>query len=164
MPGDVRLLAGVEDVRSGLAELLAACRHTVHLHTPHLDPRLYNDSQVIGAIRARVSDQPRLRFHLLLPPAAAWRGGCPSLLNLAERLSTALELRTPPADEPRERPEFGQAFVIVDRKLLLYQPDPRVFQADLNLQGSIRARELLDFFTAVWDKSRSDPELRRLML
>jgi len=164
MADNARRLDGVENVRSGLAELLTACRHTVHMYTPHLDSRLYNDAHLIGTIRARVSDQPRLRFHLLLPPARVWRGGCPNLLNLAERLSTALLLQTLPTDEPRERPEFGEAFVIVDRRMLLHQPDPRAFQAELNLDGSVRAKELLDFFMAVWDKSLPDPELRRLML
>ncbi len=161
---EITLLDGLEEIHGALLALLAATRRSIHLYTPELEPRLYNDPQVLDAIRLQISRQPRLRFYLLLPPAARWRGACPRLLQLAERLTSALSLRTLPADEPHERPEFLQAFAIADQRSLLHQPEPRHFVGSYTAQGSGRARELLNFFMEIWEKAAPDPELRRLHL
>ena len=162
--GEITLLNGLEEIHGALLALLAATRRSIHLYTPELESRLYNDPRILDAIRLQISRQPRLRFYLLLPPAARWRSTCPRLLQLAERLTSALSLRTLPADEPHERPEFLQAFVIADQRSLLHQPEPRHFVGSYTTQGSGKARELLNFFTEIWEKAAPDPELRRLHL
>ncbi len=164
LAGTIAPLAGLEAIHTAMLDLLAETRRSIHLYTPELDPRLYNDPQVLDAIRLQISRQPRLRLYLLLPPAARWRGACPRLLQLAERLTSALSLRTLPANEPRERPEFLQAFAIADQRSLLHQPEPRHFVGSYTAQGSARARELLNFFMEIWEKAAPDPELRRLYL
>jgi len=160
----ITLLNGLEEVHGALLALLAETRRSIHLYTPELEPRLYNDPQVLDAIRLQISRQPRLQLYLLLPPAARWRSACPRLLQLAERLPSALSLRTLPADESRERPEFLQAFVIADQRSLLHQPEPRHFVGSYTAPGSGKARELLNFFMEIWEKAAFDPELRRLHL
>ena len=161
---EITLLNSLEEVHGAMLDLLVATQRSLHLYTPHLDPRLYNDSQVLDTIRAQVSRQPRLRFYLLLPPAARWRSDCPQLLQLAERLTSALSLRTLAPDEARERPEFLQSFAIADQRSLLHQPDPRHFVGSYTAPGSGKARELLNFFMEIWEKAAPDPELRRLHL
>jgi len=163
-PSAVTLLNGLQDTHQALLTLLAATRRSIHLYTPYLDPRLCNDSLIIDTISTQISQQPRLRFYLLLPAATVWRGSCPRLLQLAERLTSTLSLRTLPGDEPRERPEFLQGFVIADQTVLLHQADPRNFIGSFASQGTGKARELLNFFMELWEKSAPDPELRRLYL
>ena len=161
---EIILLNSLEEVHGAMLALLAATQRSLHLYTPHLDPRLYNDSQVLDTIRAQVSRQPRLRFYLLLPPAARWRSDCPQLLQLAERLTSALSLRTLAPEEARERQEFLQSFAIADQRSLLHQPDPRHFVGSYTASGSGKARELFNFFMEIWEKAAPDPELRRLHL
>jgi hypothetical protein len=161
---EILLLNGLEEIHGALLTLLTATRRSLHLYTPELEPRVYNDSQILDTIRLQISRQPRLQFYLLLPPAVRWRSACPRLLQLAERLTSALRLRTLPADEPHERPEFLQAFAIADQRSLLHQPEPRHFVGSYTAQGSVKARELLNFFTEIWEQAAPDPELRRLHL
>lgn len=157
-------LDGAEDVRRAAVALIGSVRRHLHLYTPHIDPRLFEDVEVIDAIRSQIVQQPRTRFYFILPPAAEWRRDCPGLLRLSERLSSALELRTLAKDEPRERPEFGQAFFIADQAALLLLTDPRRLVGSHDQQGAAKTRELINFFMEIWEKSQPDPELRRLGL
>lgn len=161
-PAAERPLDGLEDSRSALLELLAGMQRGLHLYTPHLDGRLYNEPAILDALRDRLCAQPRLRCQWIVPPVAGWRQTCPGLLRLSERLSTALQLRVLPVEEPRERPQFGQTFILADRSSLLLHADPYRLQGRYIAQAGPEIRPLLDFFMEIWEKSTSDPESRRL--
>ena len=164
MQSDNTPLTNLEETRQAMLALLEMTRRSLHLYIPYVEPRLFNDTQILDALRSRVSGQPRLRCHWLLPPPVAWRTTCPQLLDLHERLTSALELRTPPQNEPRERPEFEQTFFIADNRILLHQADPQNFIGSFEFTGSGKLRTLQNFFGELWNKSVSDPELRRLYL
>ena len=155
-------LNGLEDGRRAFLELLSSMRRTLYLYTPLIRPELYNDSDVLAAIRNRVVSQPKIRFHLLLPPAREWRSDCPGLVRLTERLTTALILRTLTREEAPDRPELGQAFAIVDERALLRFSDPRRLVGGYESQPSERMKELLELFRALWERAQPDPDLRRL--
>lgn len=157
-------LDGVNDSRRALLELLAGMRRTLHLYTPWVRPELYDDAEVVDAIRGRVVNQPRLRLHLVLPPAKEWRGHCPRLARLSERLTTALILRIPNRQEIPDRPELGQAFAIADERALLHFSDPRRLLGVYEPRPTERMKELLELFQVVWSRAQADPELRHLGL
>ncbi len=155
-------VVGLDDSRRALLELLAGMRRTLYLYTPLVRPELYNDSEILAAIRNRVVGQPKIRFHLLLPPAREWRSDCPGLVRLSERLTTALILRTPDREEAPDRPELGQAFAIADEQALLRFSDPRRLVGGYEPQPSERMKELRELFRALWERAQPDPDLRRL--
>ena len=155
-------LDGLDDSRRAVLELLEGTRRVLYLYTPLVRSELYNDPDVLAAIRNRVVNQPRVRFHLLLPPARAWRNDCPGLVRLSERLTTALLLRTPNREETPDRPELGQAFAIADERALLRFSDPRRLLGTYEPQPSERMKELLELFRRLWDRAQPDPNLQRL--
>lgn len=155
-------LNGVEDSRRAFLELLAAMRHNFFLYTPLVRPELYNDADVLAAIRERVVNQSRLRLQWVLPPARGWRSGCPGLVRLSERLTTAFNLHTPNRHELPDRPELAQAFAIADERLLLHFSDPRRFIGVYEPQPTERMKELSELFREIWNRSQPDSELRRL--
>ena len=155
-------LAGLEESRRALLELLDGMRRTLHLYTPLVRPELYDDASVLAAIRNRVVSQPKIRFHLLLPPAREWRSDCPGLVRLSERLTTALILRTPDREETPDRPELGQAFAIADERALLRFSDPRRLIGSYEPQPNERLKELRELFRMLWERAQPDPDLRRL--
>jgi hypothetical protein len=155
---------GLENTRQAMLNLVETTQRSLHLYTPFVDPRLYNDGDIVDAIRARVVNQPRIRFYLLLPSAHDWRSACPRLLQLTERLSSALELRTLPQEEPRERPEFTQSFIIADHAIVLHEADPRHHIGRYEPHGAGEVRKLMNFFQEIWEKSQPDLELRSLKL
>ena len=156
------MLNGLDDSRRALLDLLAGMRRTLYLYTPLVRPDLYNNSEVLAAIRNRVVSQPKVRFQLLLPPAREWRSDSPGLVRLSERLTTALILRTPNQAEVPDSPELGQAFAIADERALLRFSDPRRLLGGYESQPSERMKELLELFRRVWDRAQPDPDLSRL--
>ena len=156
------MLDGLDDSRRALLELLDGMRRMLILYTPLMRSGLYNDPDVLAAIRNRVVSQPRIRFHLLLPPARLWRSDCPGLVRLSERLTTALILRTPNREEIPDQSELGQSFAIADEQALLRFSDPRRLLGTYESRPSERMKELLELFRMLWDRAQPDPELRRL--
>jgi hypothetical protein len=163
MDNDIAL-QGFEDTQRALLALLESLRRSLQLYTPHLDARLYNESSVLDAIRTQVIENPRTRFQLIIPPAESWRRACPHFLQLSQRLSSALELRTLAKGEPRERQEFSQSFLIADEHALLLLADPYRLVGSYAPQTSGKTKELLNFFQQIWEKSEPDPELRQLRI
>ena len=155
-------LDGLDDSRRAWLDLLDGMRRTLLLYTPLVRSELYNDADLLAAIRQRVVNQPKLRFQLLLPPARGWRGDCPGLVRLSERLTTSLILRTPNREETPDRPELGQAFAIVDERLLLRFSDPLRLIGAYETRSSERLKELLELFRRLWDRAHPDPDLQRL--
>lgn len=153
---------GLDSARQAAIELVNTTRRSLRLYTPHLDPRLYNDAAWLDAIRDLIVGQPRVRIYMVLPPAIEWRRDCLRLVQFSERLSSALSLRRLPREEPRNRSEFEQALLIADETALLHLADPRRFIGEHRRDVSGKAKELLGFFDEIWEKSLSDPELRRL--
>jgi len=156
------LLNGLDDSRRALLDLIENMRRTLHLYTPLVRPELYNDPDILAAIRTRIVNQPKLRFHLLLPPAPEWRSDNPGLVRLSERLTTALILRTPNRSEIPDSPELGQAFAIADERALLRFSDPRRLLGEYERQPSDQMKEQMNLFQMLWNRAQPDPELRRL--
>ena len=155
-------LANLEDSLEATVALLNNTRRSLHVYTPHVEPRLYNHNDVLDALRTRVTEQSRLNCFLILPTASRWRRSCPHLYGLLERLTSSLQVRVLPANEPRERPEFSQSFIIADETRLLHHSDPQRLSGTYETQAASKAKILLGFFTEIWEKSTADPELRRL--
>ena len=155
-------LAGLQDSLEATVELLNNTRRSLHVYTPHIESRLYNHNDVIEALRTRVTEQSRLSCFLILPTASRWRRSCPHFHRLLERLTSSLQVRVLPANEPRERPEFSQSFMIADETRLLHYSDPQRLSGVYETQAASKAKILLGFFTEIWEKSATDPELRRL--
>lgn len=156
------VLNGLDDSRHALLDLLDGMRRALYLYTPLVRSELYNDPEVLAAIRNRVVSQPKIRFHLLLPPARDWRSDSPGLVRLGERLTSALILRTLNLREIPDRPELGQAFVIADERALLRFSDPRRLLGGYAPQPTERMKELLELFRMLWERAQPDPDLRRL--
>ena len=155
-------LDGLDDSRRAFLGLLDGMRRMLYLYTPLVRPELYNDPEVLAAIRNRVVSQPRVRLHLVLPPARDWRNACPGLVRLGERLTTALILRTPNRQETPDRPELGQAFAIADERALLRFNDPRRLFSVYEPRPTEQMKELLELFVNVWSRAQADPDLRWL--
>ncbi len=155
-------LDGLEDSRRAVLQLLADMGRVLYLYTPVVRAALYNDPAVLAAVRDRVVNQPKLRLHLLLPPARDWRNACPGLVRLSDRLSSALLLRTPNREEPLDRPELGQAFIIADERALVRFSDPKRLLGLYEPRPSDRMKELLELFRLLWERAHADSDLRHL--
>ena len=157
-------LNGLDDSRRALLDMLAGMRRTLCLYTPLVRADLYDDAEILAAIRNRVVGQPRLRLHWVLPPAREWRNASPRLVRLGERLTSSLILHTPIPEERPDWPELSQAFAIADERSLLHFSDPRRLIGSYDPQPGERMKQLLELFRELWSRTQPDPDLQRLGL
>lgn len=155
-------LDGLDDSRRALLDVLNNLRRTLRLYAPLVRSDLYDDAEVLAAIRNRIVNQPKMRLQLLLPPAREWRSDCPGLARLAERLTSAILIHTLNREEVPDQPELGQAFIIADDRALLRFSDPRRLVGSYEPEPGERMKELLELFQNLWSRSQPDPWLQRL--
>lgn len=153
-------ISGTAEALAAALRLVADAGRGVDLYTPYVHPELFGSGAFAVALSDSVSEQPRRRFRLLLPPAAKWRYRCPPLAARLGRLS-ALQLRYWPSAEPRERSEFGYAMLLGDSALMLLT-ELRGCGGEFLPQGGRRRHKLGGFFNDCWERASADRELRPL--
>jgi hypothetical protein len=147
-------------VREASLALIAGAQQEVVLFSRHLDAPLYDNAETNGALREFVLQSRRTRVRILVKDPAPVTGRGHRLLDLAQRLSTYVEIRVP-------APEYhaaNSAYLVVDRTGLVYRGLADRYEATVAFADRQMAGELMRQFEEMWETSRSDPGLRRMAL
>lgn len=141
-------------------DLLAGARREICIYTRDLEPAIYEDPEVLEAVRkVAVSGRGASVRILLQDPARVVREGH-RLVDLAHRLSSVVQIRRP-SEEDRNYPG---AYALTDSGGYLYRTFGDRFDAEGDLCYPPRRDELKRLFDEVWERAESPPELRRLGL
>lgn len=136
-------------------------RRALYLYTRDLEPDLYDREDFLDHVRriALSGREAKIRILIQEPALAASRGH--RLIHLAQRLPTAIEIRTPTLDEDRQYPS---AFLVNDGGGLLLRPIASRFDGEARFAAPGAARQLRDYFEEVWQRAETPAELRRLTI
>ena len=148
------------ELADAVQALLGAARHEICIYTRDLEPGLYERAEILEACR-RVALSGRgasLRI-LVQDTARAVRDGH-RLLDLAQRLSSVIQIRRP----VQEDLQYAAAFVLNDAGGFLYRSFGDRPEAEGDLYYPPRRNELKRYFDEVWERAEQPPELRRLSL
>lgn len=141
-------------------ELLAQARRDICIYTRDLEPAVYEDPEVLEAIRrVAVSGRGASVRVLLQDTARVVREGH-RLVDLAHRLSSVVQIRRP-TEEDRN---FPGAYALTDTGGYLYRTFGDRFEAEGDVCYPPRRDELKRQFDEVWERAEHPPELRRLGL
>ncbi len=153
-------LAGREENRAISLALVRQAQRNLTIFTRDLDPALYDQMEFIEALTRLALAGPHARIRILaLDPAAAVKRGH-RLVELARRLSSYIQIRTP-AEQHRNH---AGALLIADDTGLVYRPLASRYEASASFHAPLEARRHLDNFNEAWEHAFTDPELRRLHL
>lgn len=157
--GDVVVSTSVE-VRAVTLALVSQARRYVDIASRQLDPPIYDDAAVLGALQqvALGSRYARIRILLREPQAVLQRSH--RLLELMRRLTSYIEMRAP-GDEDHE---FNEALLLVDdcgylRRVLADRYEGVASFSDRPMVSDLRRR-----YDAIWARAAPDPNLGRLHL
>lgn len=148
------------ELADAVQALLGAARHEICIYTRDFEPALYERVEILDACR-RVALSGRgasLRI-LVQDPVRAVRDGH-RLLDLAQRLSSVIQIRRP----VQEDLQYAAAFVLNDAGGFLYRSFGDRPEAEGDLYYPPRRNELKRYFDEVWERAEQPPELRRLSL
>lgn len=153
------------DSREALAaarlQLLAAARHRLALHLPMLGRDDYGNDAELAELKRIATSGRRAGIRILLhDPAAALRDGH-RLIALFQRLSSAIQIRTPVEDVDRQ---CASAWLTTDTGGYLYLPDASRPQGRMALADRAAQAPLQQQFEEIWERSARASELQALDL
>lgn len=154
--GEIELLTREDNQRVALA-LSEQARLSLDLYSRDLEPLLYDNDAFYEAVKQLALSSPRSRVRILLADSSLVVKRGHRLLRLAQRLSSSIEIRKPHSDYK----EFNQTFLLADARGYLHRFHSDRYEGNADFNAPLKARELGNFFTEVWDKSLPDPELRQ---
>ncbi|MGQ9660565.1 MAG: DUF7931 domain-containing protein [Thermochromatium sp.] len=155
-----RTLTHESEITAISADLAAQAQRELLIHSPTLDPVLYDQATFLEAVRRLALARPRICVRVLLfdPRAAIQRGH--RLIELARRLTSRIAIRRV-ADEDQERLD---AFLIVDETGYIHRRLATRMEAIANYADPPTARRLRQDFDQLWERSTLDSELRWLFI
>ena len=141
-------------------QLARQARRSLDIVSRHLDPPLYDTDEFYTAVKdlARSHRLARVRILVMEPRPVVSRGH--RLVELAERLSSAISLRTPAP----EHKQFNEAFLIADNVGYVHRQFSDRFEAEADFAGPRVANALGERLNEMWERGLPDPNFRRLHL
>lgn len=142
-----------------VADLMSARRECKAL-LPEFDRRIWENAQVIAAIRAYLTSNSLSRVAICLQDATSARTDAPRLMALCERMPSRCEIRL--AHE--EHRLLHESFVLFDRRAYLRRATPAERIWSTQTKPPNEADRLHKLFDQVWSEATVHPNLRRLSL
>jgi len=149
-----------DDCRAATLALTQQAQRSLEIFSHTLDQRVYNNQDLYSAVLrlATCSRYSLIRIIVKDSTDAVKRGS--RLVDLSHRLSSRVQIYTPPV----EYRDYSEEFVIADDVGLLHRRLATRYQGDLCFYEPQKSRQLKKFFDDCWEKSAPNPSLRRLHL
>ena len=154
---EVEKLAEARAVAHALA---AQARRTLLLHTEDLEPAIYDDSAFLDAVSRLVRAHSQSRIWILINDARKVVQHGHRLIEIARRLSSAIQLRRP---APQYR-NYHESFLLVDGCGYLHRRIGARYEGTANFHDPGKVADLEKYFMEVWERSEPDEEIKRLYI
>ena len=157
----VTTLNNRQDCYDAVERLIGSAQQHIAIFSQQLEPLLYNHQSICDAIShlARKNRHSTTRIIALQTQTIAADGHC--LVNLAQRLSSSIQIRVPNSDELQR---FAESWLIADNHSICQINNPERYQGSLIENNRIHVKTQLEFFNQAWENSQPDQNTRRLHL
>lgn len=160
--GDDRVLQTEER-----SEVAAACLHMTRqakfrldIVSRDLEPRIFDNADYYEAVKQLAMNNTRSKIRILIQNSEHIAKYGHRLVELSQRLSSFIEIRL----QGRDFKEFNEAWLIADDCGWIRRPLSDRFKGECHFNAPRENQERSKQFTAMWDASIEDPNLRRLHL
>jgi len=158
---EARILAAEDraEAQAAVAALLADARHEVAIYTRDLDPGLLDTPEALDALKRIALSGRRARVRIIVHDAARALADGHRLIGLAQRLPSAIALRTP---EDERDLAYPAAFLVNDRRGYLFRKLASRPEGEGSTYAPGRHAQLAELFDQVWERSAPSAQLRVL--
>lgn len=148
-----------DDAVAVTVAIILAARRGLWIYTRELDPGLFDDPEVLAAMRQFGTSGRGNEARVLLQDATAPQRSHAPLLALTQRLSSIFLFRE--VVDPVDR-AYPSAFIANDAGGFYFRGLGHRFDGEADLHAPGRARQLRAGLDRVWERSRSVTEYRSL--
>jgi hypothetical protein len=145
-----RAVSGAEAATAIRLQLLAATRHKLAIHIPSLPEAAFNSPAELGELRRIAISGRGAEIRIVLAdPSSALRQGH-RLLDLAQRLPSVLNIRTPNEEDTAAT---ASAWLLNDTAGYLFLPDALRWNGRAALRDGSGHAPLLLQFEQIWERA-----------
>lgn len=148
-----------ESARAAVLAVVATARRELCVFTRDLDPDLFENSEVLEAIKQVAIGGPHARIRILVQEPVRARADGHRLIALAQRLTSVFAFRTPVEEIDRQ---YAGSYIVSDRDAWFERPLASRFDGEGSSHAPGRNAQLLESFNAIWERSEDCAEMRRL--
>jgi hypothetical protein len=158
---EVQNLTSRAECAEAVEKLIESANSQIAIFSQQLEPLLYNHARICHKISAisRSHRHSDIRIIALSTRAVAANGHC--LIELAQRLPSSIQIRTPKTEELQH---FRESWLITDDHSIMQINDPDRYQGSLIQHNRLHVKTQLDYFNYAWENSEQDQNTRRLSL
>lgn len=155
--GDIALRT-IEQNRTTALALAQQANRFIQIATRDMDALLYDNEPFIDALVALARRHAKSHIDILVWDSTAAVKQGHRLINLAQRLSSHVQLRKP----AEEHAKFTEAFLVADGIGYMSRNLAERYEGIASFHAPLQARNLSQLFTTMWEKASPDSQLRRL--
>lgn len=154
-----KLLSGLEESREALLELVGLAHYSIQWFSQDLEYLVTDNEEFYNAIFAFCRRSHTSKLQILLHDSKSLMSRGHRLINLAQKLSSRIEIRATNIDIVKQQPS---AFLLVDNRHYYLKPVATQWQAKLQLDNPMESNNKQSLFIEAWDISPPDSQVRRL--
>lgn len=154
------LLDGLEDFRHHSIELLHRSNRQIAILSRDLDELVYGTNDYVQALSDFVRSSRHCQVQILIKDTKRAIESGHSLVRLAQRLSSKIEVRKM-TQQPNNK-EMG--FMLGDTAKLLYKNDDSTYRGFYNSAAAREVKQLREEFNYLWQYAEPEPEFQQLYL
>lgn len=139
--------------------LITEARRQICIYTRDLEHGLYGHNDVVEAFRQFAINSRDGCVQIIVQDTFAARSKPHALIDLAQRLPSSFQLRTP---VEREDQQYSSAFLINDRDGYLFRLNAERYQGEWSPNHPARKKQLYEEFDRIWQRCRPCTEFRAL--
>jgi len=153
-------LESAEDHRNVVLAMTRQAKRSLHIFTYDMEHLVFDNAEFETAATDLLRGGQYAAIRILVQDSSrAVRNGH-RLINLAQRLSSKIEIRKPIA----EYADITRAFFVADETGYISRALADRYDAVANFNDRLSSRDLVKFFNEVWERSQQDSALRRLYM
>ena len=155
--GTIEVSARADVARISL-ELARQSRRSLDIVSRHLDPDVYDNEEFVEAVKELVLNNRGARVRLMVIDARPLVTQNHRLIDLADRVSSYVELRGPAAQHKM----FNEAMLVADNMGYVHRQFSDRFEATASFADRRITARLSERMDDLWERGLPDPNFRRL--
>lgn len=153
-------VASSQEVLRASVAMISQTRRTLDIVSRHLDPLIYDTVEFTASLQRLIVDSRRASVRIIIMDSTPIIGRGHRLIDLAQRLSSYIELRNP----ARVHADYNSAFLLADGIGSIHRILADRFEGVVNFNDARAARSLKEQFEEMWPSATPDPNFRRLSI
>lgn len=153
-------LSSRDEVKIINIALTQKASRNIDIISKHFDSGVFDTAEFIAAIKKLSISSQFTRIRILLKNPEPMTKNGHRIIELIQQLTSSIEVRV----IPDEYKSYHEAFCLYDTKAVIYLRNAERYDGFANFDRPRLASELLNFFNEVWERSETDPNLRRLYI